>query len=265
MRILHIVAGLSPESGIAVVVLALANAQTQLGHQAKVLTLSDDAGGTGAEGDDAPIPVVRFRRAWPKALCWSWGLFRALPRLVRKADAVHVHSNWTFPVWWGCLCALMAGKWLVMSPHGNCDPVRLRHSAWKKRAVAWLDRALLRRANAIHATSEAEAEWVKKFLKIEQSKAPAERGCMKRRSTLDARRSTLSSPASKDQPKPRIVVIPNGVEMALGSGQLAVVREAGTSGPRTVLYLGRLHPLKGLELLVEAWGILRQPSRPLYG
>ncbi|MDD5707221.1 MAG: glycosyltransferase, partial [Kiritimatiellae bacterium] len=67
------------------------------------------------------------------------------------------------------------------------------------------------------------------------------------------------------QPKPRMEVIPDGGERALGSGQLAVVREAGTSGPRTVLYLGRLHPLKGLELLVEAWGILRQPSRPLYG
>ena len=47
-----------------------------------------------------------------------------------------------------------------MSPQGSFDPVRLRHSAWKKRAVGWLDRWCLRRAAAVHVTSEAERGWV---------------------------------------------------------------------------------------------------------
>lgn len=229
MRILHIVAGLAPASGVAAAVLALARAQSQLGHQALIVTLSDDAGGTNARGDEAPVPVVRLRRAWPRALYWSWGLLRALPRLAREADVVHVHSQWTFPVWWGGLCALATKKRLAMSPHGCLDPVRMRHSAWKKRLVAWLDRALLRRANMIHATSKMEAAWVERFLGSRRGGA-------------------------------RVVVIPHGVETMARPESGAATQRRGQAMARTVLYLGRLHPLKGLDMLVEAWGRLRPQS-----
>ena len=34
----------------------------------------------------------------------------------------------------------------------------------------------------------------------------------------------------------------------------------GAARTRTVLYLGRLHPLKGLDLLVEAWAEVKRSS-----
>ena len=74
----------------------------------------------------------------------------------------------------------------------------------------------------------------------------------------------------------RIVVIPNGVDVEEYSridvkaqrtkeplNPETRAKRDGTfepSLPHTVLYVGRLHPLKGLELLVEAWGLLRPPS-----
>jgi hypothetical protein len=82
-------------------------------------------------------------------------------------------------------------KTLVMSPRGCLDPVRLQHSAWKKRLVGWMDRWLLRRASVVHATCEGEKRWIQAFLKLET-------GNLKLGGALRVER-------------PRIVVIPNGV------------------------------------------------------
>jgi glycosyltransferase involved in cell wall biosynthesis len=103
-----------------------------------------------------------------------------------------------------------------MSPHGCLDLVRLAHSAWKKRLAGLLDRRYLRQAAAIHATSDMERDWIERYL----GKGP------------------------------RICVVPNGVELPAAAP--AAAKPAGRT--RQVLYLGRLHPLKGLELLIEAWG-----------
>jgi glycosyltransferase involved in cell wall biosynthesis len=96
--------------------------------------------------------------------------------------------------------------------------VRLSHSAWKKRLAGLFDRRSLRQASMIHATSEMERDWIERYL----GKGP------------------------------RIAVIPNGVEMQVFPGTPRETKPA--SRTRQVLYLGRLHPLKGLELLIEAWG-----------
>jgi glycosyltransferase involved in cell wall biosynthesis len=219
MKILHVVAGLPPTGGgLAEVVPRLALEAARLGADATIATVAPAGAALSAAADKAAtegVRIVRFAPAAPRALFFSWELRRGLPDLVRWADVVHVHSNWTFPVWWASHCALRAGKALVMSPHGCLDPVRLAHSAWKKRLAGLLDRRYLQRATAIHATSDAELEWIERYV----GKGP------------------------------RICVIPNGVEMpeTLSSAPKPVGRM------RQVLYLGRLHPLKGLNFLLDAW------------
>jgi glycosyltransferase involved in cell wall biosynthesis len=220
MRILHVVAGLPPAGGgLSELVPRFVIEAERLGHRVTLATIAAGDEALSPAADEAAavgVRIMRFAPLAPRALFFSWEMLRGLPALARAADLVHVHSNWTFPVWWGCQSALKAGKPLVMSPQGCLDPVRLAHSAWKKRLAGLLDRRYLRQAAAIHATSDMERDWIERY---------AGKGL-------------------------RICVIPNGVELPAAAP--AIARPANRT--RQVLYLGRLHPLKGLELLIEAWG-----------
>ena len=256
MKILHIVAGVPPGGGIAESVPSLCRHLRQLGHEVALCTLDGPLSEAAQAAEAAGVRLVRFAPSFPHALYFSCQMLRGLPALARAADVVHVHGAWTFPVWWACRCALRAHKPLVMSPRGALNPVYLKHSAWKKGLVGWLDRACLRRAAVIHATAAGERDWVRAYL-----------------GTCDA----------------EIAMIPNGIDIedfsrkggktpsALTPLNLAPAAPAaveplnlctsaqrdGTfepSRPRTVLYLGRLHPLKGLDLLIEAWARLKVRS-----
>jgi glycosyltransferase involved in cell wall biosynthesis len=193
MKILHIVAGMPPESGMAAVVARLAAAEQRLTQEVAVATTEERGQRSEVRGQmgEAGVRVVMFGRSWPRAVYFSWGMLWGLGKEVRDVDVVHVHGCWTFPVWFGAWLALRYKKVLVMSPHGSFDPVRLQHSAWKKRLVGWMDRWLLRRASVVHATCEGEKRWVQAFLKLET-------GNLKLGGALRVER-------------PRIVVIPNGV------------------------------------------------------
>jgi glycosyltransferase involved in cell wall biosynthesis len=107
---------------------------------------------------------------------------------------------------------------LVISTHGMAEPWALQHRAWKKR-LAWLlyQKRDLQTAAVLYATSEMEF--------------------------LGLRRIGLRQP---------IAVIPNGVALPeVGDAPGKV------SGRRTVLFLGRIHPVKGLLELVNTWRTVR--------
>ena len=115
MKILHILAGVPPGGGMAESVPALCRHLRQLGHEVTLATLDGPLSEAARAAEAAGVRLVRFAPSWPRALYFSWQMLRGLPALARAADVVHVHSNWTFPVWWGCRCALKMGKPLVMS------------------------------------------------------------------------------------------------------------------------------------------------------
>jgi glycosyltransferase involved in cell wall biosynthesis len=94
------------------------------------------------------------------------------------------------------------------------EPWALGHRRLKKKLAWWLyQRADLQRAAALHATADAEA--------------------------AQFRRLGLRSP---------VTVIPNGIDVP--NLQRSPRSE---DGGRTALFLSRVHPKKGLPLLVEAW------------
>jgi glycosyltransferase involved in cell wall biosynthesis len=195
----------------------MAREACQLGHDVTIATVAgrdDPLASAAREAEAAGVRIVRHEPSAPRAIYFSRHMLRGLAALAARADVVHVHSNWTFPVWLGCQAAIAAGRPLVISPHGCLDPVRLAHSAWKKRLVGALDRRCLRQADVIHATSEAERDWIEQYV----------------------------------GGGPRIEVIPIGVD-------LPALRETANPAARTrtVLSLGRLHPLKGLDLLLDGW------------
>ncbi|MEI6647009.1 MAG: glycosyltransferase [bacterium] len=164
MRIVHVAAGVWPGAGIAEVVAGLSRALKVLDHDVTVVTLDGPMAASIEEAQAEGVRVVRFKPSQPHFLFYSSAMRRGLSELVRETDTLHVHGCWTFPVWWGAWLALREKKTLVMSPHGSLDPMRLKHSGWKKKLVGWMDRWLLRRASVIHATCEAEKRWIQAFL-----------------------------------------------------------------------------------------------------
>jgi glycosyltransferase involved in cell wall biosynthesis len=110
--------------------------------------------------------------------------------------------------------ATLARKPLVVGPRGMLNPSALKFSGIKKQ-VFWrlLQGPVIRRAACLHATSDQEYQEIRNF--------------------------GLRNP---------IAVIPHGIELPVASNPI-MTGEIG----RIVLYLGRIHPIKGLDRLVRSW------------
>ena len=146
------------------------------------------------------------------------GMVQATLAGLEEADEVWVHGMWLPREWRACWRALRAGKRLVRMTHGSLSPVYLqRQSKWKKRLVGPIERFFLRRADVVVATCQAEAEWIRKY-------EPR----VKKIEVMDVRRFFNLNHETHEIHE----------------------REAGK--PLHLLYLGRRHPLKGLEYLEEA-------------
>ena len=130
MNILHVIPDLSRASGGPVTALyGMTQAQTKLGHH--VAIASTDTGyepdntAKGAELSLFPSEFLRWR--------WSNRLARALPSLIGKADMVHLHMVWDYPVLAAASLCQRAGKPYVLRPCGMLDAWSLSQRAWKKK------------------------------------------------------------------------------------------------------------------------------------
>lgn len=142
-----------------------------------------------------------------------------MARGVGDYGEVWVHSMWTPMVIRASILAILAGKKLVRMPHGCTDPKKLRHHWYKKRWVAPIERWFFRRADLIIATCAEEVEWIKAF-----------------------------EPRVKSI---RIIRLDDGAKNAMLVGDLTKNLSA-TEKELRLLYVGRLHPLKGPKYLVQA-------------
>jgi len=180
---------------------------------------------------DLGIPLHIFPRTGPATLGYSSAMDRFVAREISGFDAIHVHGVWEQCFARATRRARAAGVRTFVSPHGMLDRWQLGQSRIKKQAALHLfgTGAMLRHADAVLYGTRHEAD--------------------------EARPLALPSPAR---------VMPNGVEpepLADRAAVAAMLRERfpqmhGWS--RTVLFLSRLHPKKGLDMLVEAFARTRQ-------
>jgi glycosyltransferase involved in cell wall biosynthesis len=157
-----------------------------------------------------------------------WGGFRRSPSLwgrVRAAeiDLVHSHGLWTDVNRLAAATARRRDLPHLLAPCGMLAPGALRHHGWKKVPIRfWFQDRALREAQCLHAKSCQEYEHIRRF--------------------------GLRNP---------VAVIANPIAVpSLALGPRTTDHGPRTTIPnrRTVLFLGRLHPVKGLERLVRAWG-----------
>jgi glycosyltransferase involved in cell wall biosynthesis len=163
----------------------------------------------------------------------------------RDADIVHNHGLWMWPNAYASEAATAAGKPLVISPRGMLEPWSLNRSKLRK-AVAWLlfEKRNLRSAAMFHATAESEAESIRgatNSLREEKTK----------------RQKCEGEKMGEWQGEVPIVVAPNGVDLpdlARRPGREALEEQfAELKDRRWVVFMSRLHPKKGIDILLRAW------------
>lgn len=139
----------------------------------------------------------------------------SLASFLGRFDIVHSHGLWTS---FNHYIAAASSDVMVVAPRGTLEPLALNHKWLKKRIAWWLyQRRDLKKAKAFHATSQREAE--------------------------NIRRLGFRQP---------IAILPNGVDLPQISHESLVV-ENKDSAKKIALFLGRLHPIKNLPSLITAW------------
>ena len=182
---------------------------------------------------DAPTrteaATFEFRRMKPDFLYYSPAMRRKACDLAREADVLHGHGLYVGTNYIFGREARRQGKPLVYHVHGFFEPYILRQSRWKKRLV----HCLFENANVGH---------VRLWRALTSTEAGQIRAC--------------GSQAA-------IVVAPNGLNLSdyakpdhgNAAIQTPLVKNLVKTRKR-MLFLGRIHPKKGLDLLLSAWARL---------
>jgi glycosyltransferase involved in cell wall biosynthesis len=231
MRILSITAVFPPLwnfGGTVITGIALARELSRQGH--KVFTLATDARCQSEQ--QVPVSVdtvwegvqVRYCKKYgPTPPFWSPELKRQVRLRAAAYEMALIRSCWIYVGVAASRECRKAGLPYLAYPEGSLDPWTLRYSRFKKRLWWRLrERSYFQGAAAIIALTRAEREHI--------------------------RNMGLTN---------RIEVIPNGIN--LSDLEVALPRQeieaqwGELKGKRWLLFLGRLHPKKGLDLLLPAF------------
>lgn len=224
MKVAQLAFSLSNRAGgIFEILLGQSHALLKLGVEVVALGLKDDLWAKDRERWGG-ISAAVFPVQGPRFLSYSAGFARALADL--SPDLCHLHSLWMYP---GVAMKQWAHKHrkpYMVTPNGMLEPWALRHSGWKKKLSGiFYENAMLHNAACLQANTLKEAD--------------------------DFRAYGLRN---------RVEIIPNGVDLPdIGkteSGNAEKLKE----GRKRLLFLGRIHPKKGLVGLLRAWADIQNPK-----
>ena len=204
-----------------------AQAIAKSGHEVATIAIDDKP----AEEDLAawlPVKPLLMPSKGPTSLGYAPGIRRVLAS--QNFNIVHQHGIWQafsrdVSFWKRC-----RGCPVLISPRGMLDPWALATSTWKKRVAAALyeDRNL-HGADCLHALNSTEAASMRAF--------------------------GLRNP---------IAIIPNGVSLPrhhINCSKPSLLRD---DDRKILLFLGRLHPKKGIQQTLEAWSFLKSSNPELF-
>lgn len=214
----------SRAGGLWISVPQLGKALARLGLDVEIFGIADAHSENHPAGWDGP-PLRLHDVFGSGAFGYAPGLGPTLD--ARRPSLLHANGLWMYP-------SLASARWsrrtrrpYLICPRGMLDPWAVRNAAWKKRLVSWwFENAHLAGAACLHALTHAEARAIRAY--------------------------GLSNP---------ICVIPNGIDVPEDRQPPAPVWADLLGGRQALLFLGRLHPKKGLVNLVRAWAAVQRHPR----
>ncbi len=229
MKILHVIPSIGPvRGGPSHAVLGMVKALRQSGIDTEIATTNDN----GLDLLDVPVyqrteyqgvPVWFLPRFSPplKEFIFSAALTRWLWQHIPDYDIIHTHYLFSYPSTCAGLIARNQGIPYIVRIIGQLTPWALAQSRLKKQLyTSLIERHNLNRAAAIHCTSKAEVE--------------------------DAHKFGIKTPA---------ITLPLGVNNPINlPNAKPKIRHLYNLSPTTpiILLLARLHPVKRVDLLLNA-------------
>ena len=244
MRILHVIPSVAPSrGGSSKAALDMVRALRHLNIDAEIACTNDDGPQLldvklGSLVEYCGVPVRFFARFSPpfsavREFAYSAEFKRWLHQHIEDYDVLHVHALFTYGSTFAMRLARKRGVAYVAHPIGHLESWSLAQGRLKKSVYLNLfEKSNLRSANRVHFTAESES------------------------------RQALSV-----VPELRPAVIPLGLDLpALRDNAKSLVCSKWKipADIPVIVFLARLHPKKGLELLFEALAALEnQPFRLL--
>lgn len=146
-----------------------------------------------------------------------WLLKNEFSKILRdeNPDLVHINGIWDPQNWLFQKACMEQGIKVLLSPHGMLEPYILNRNFLKKQIALFLyQKNAIQSADYLHATASAELCQIRKL--------------------------GFTAPAQ---------IIPNGIDV---SEVIPRLRSTSHKKIKNILFLSRIHPKKGLELLIEA-------------
>jgi glycosyltransferase involved in cell wall biosynthesis len=214
--------------GVSVTASVLTKAWAERGHQMVLIASDESIDGRlrpeqvrlGKEVEVKLYHCYGFRR-------WGFGLgaISEIFKLCRMAPVVYIHGIATWPSTLAAVFCSLLRRPFMIAVHGGLMPEHVdlirREKPHKWLFYKWLTFPTLRRATAVHCTSETEAEGVQNVL-------------------------------GKDA---RILLVPNGID----SREFKVAKYPEGEGTQ-LCFLGHVQQEKGINAFIRAWLKVRNPE-----
>ncbi len=155
---------------------------------------------------------------------FSKGIAKALKDNLKDFDLIYIVNIWSYPAAIAARYSRLYRKPYILVPSGMLYPNTLSKKIWKKWPYYhFIVKRDLKYASAIHYTAEYEAERTHLFLGLEN----------------------------------RAIVVPNGIELSefcdSPSRDKLIAHYPYLEDKEIILFLGRMHWIKGLDILIKAY------------
>ena len=225
MKILHVTPSLAPEwGGPPKVIIGIAKALIEKGIETCIFaTAKKDKEKRIVILNDVPIRIFKrgfLSRFWT---AYSPNITHIMREEIENYDLVHIHELWHYPHFAVYKAAKSFKKPFIISIHGGLQHWCLNHKAFKKKIYSILiQRKILKEASALHAITEEEVKNISNFVDNKN-----------------------------------VFLIPNGINLEdfknLPPREKFEDLYPDLKGKKVILFLGRIHPIKGLDILAKSF------------